>query len=90
MKSKDEIRQLIWNLLEEKNVVTFPRPVQDRIPNFVGANIAAERLDEINIWRKARVIKSNPDAPQNRVRENALRHEKTVYLFANYNIKYAE
>ncbi|UCD14465.1 MAG: 5-formyltetrahydrofolate cyclo-ligase [Thermoplasmatales archaeon] len=80
MKSKKEIRQLIWDLLEEKNVVTFPRPVRGRIPNFVGANVAAEKLDELALWRKARMVKSNPDAPQRRVRENALRHGKTVYM----------
>ena len=80
MKNKEEIRQLIWDLLEEKNVVTFPLPVQGRIPNFIGANVAAEKLNELSIWRKARMIKSNPDAPQKWVRENALRHGKTVYM----------
>ncbi|HEC81354.1 MAG TPA: 5-formyltetrahydrofolate cyclo-ligase, partial [Thermoplasmatales archaeon] len=69
MKSKDEIRQTVWDLLEKKNVVTFPRPVYGRIPNFVGANVAAEKLDELRLWRKARVIKSNPDSPQKWVRE---------------------
>ena len=80
LKSKEEIRQTIWELLEEQNVVTFPRPVQGRIPNFIGANVTAEKLDELPVWRKARMIKSNPDAPQKWVRENALRHGKTVYM----------
>jgi len=80
MKTKQEIRKEIWDLLEEKNVVTFPRPVYGRIPNFIGANVAAERLDELSIWKKARVIKSNPDSPQKWVRENALKHGKTVYM----------
>jgi 5-formyltetrahydrofolate cyclo-ligase len=80
LKNKEEIRQIIWNLLEEKNVTTFPRPVHGKIPNFIGANIAAEKLDELIVWRKARVIKSNPDSPQKWVRENALRHGKTVYM----------
>lgn len=80
VKTKEEIRQYIWNLLEGKNVVTSPRPVHGRIPNFIGANIAAEKLDELTVWRKARVIKSNPDAPQKWVRENALRHGKTIYM----------
>jgi len=79
LKSKEEIRQTIWELLEEQNIVTFPRPVQGRIPNFIGANVTAEKLDELSVWRKARMIKSNPDAPQKWVRENALRHGKTVY-----------
>ena len=80
MKEKENIRKIIWDLLEEKNVVTFPRPVYGRIPNFIGANVAAERLEELTLWRKARVIKSNPDSPQKWVRENALRHGKTVYM----------
>lgn len=80
MYSKNEIRKIIWDLLEEKNVVTFPRPSYGRIPNFIGANIASEKLEELSIWQKARVIKSNPDSPQKWVRENALRHGKTVYM----------
>ena len=80
LKNKQEIRQTIWDLLEEKNVVTFPRPVYGRIPNFIGANIAAEKLCELNVWNKARIIKSNPDSPQKWVREEALRHGKTVYM----------
>jgi len=80
LKNKKEIRQIIWDLLEEKNVTTFPRPVHGRIPNFIGANVAAEKLDELIVWRKARVIKSNPDSPQKWVREYALRHGKTVYM----------
>ena len=80
MKDKEKIRKIIWDLLEEKNVVTFPRPAYERIPNFIGANVAAEKLEELTIWRKARVIKSNPDSPQKWVREEAFRHGKTVYI----------
>ncbi|MBN2603132.1 MAG: 5-formyltetrahydrofolate cyclo-ligase [Candidatus Thermoplasmatota archaeon] len=80
MKSKDEIRKYIWNLLEEKGVALFPKPIVGRIPNFVGANVAAEKLNEMSIWRKARLVKSNPDSPQKWVRENALKHGKTVFM----------
>lgn len=80
MKEKEKIRKIIWDLLEEKNVVTFPRPVHGRIPNFIGANVAAKKLEELTIWRKARMIKSNPDSPQKWVREEAFRHGKTVYM----------
>ena len=80
MESKEKIRKIIWDLLEEKNVTIFPRPVHGRIPNFIGANIAAEKLNEITIWKKARIIKSNPDSPQKWVREKALKHGKTVYM----------
>jgi len=57
LKSKQEIRQKIWDLLEEKNVAAFPRPVHGRISNYVGANVTAEKLNELSVWRKARVIK---------------------------------
>ncbi len=80
MKSKDEIRRFIWDLLEEKKVVLFPRPPHGRIPNFIGANVAAKRLDELSIWRRARIVKSNPDSPQKWIREKALKHGKTVYM----------
>ena len=80
MKNKQEIRKIIWDLFEEKNISTFPRPVHGRIPNFIGANVAAEKLNELSIWKKARIIKSNPDSPQKWVREEALKHGKTVYM----------
>ncbi len=80
MRSKEEIRRFIWDLLEEKGVALFPLPPHGRIPNFIGANIAAEKLEELSIWRKARVIKSNPDSPQKWIREKALKHGKTVYM----------
>jgi 5-formyltetrahydrofolate cyclo-ligase len=80
LKNKQEIRKIIWDLLEEKNVATFPRPVHGRIPNFIGANVAAEKLDKLTVWKKARIIKSNPDSPQKWVREEALRHGKTIYM----------
>jgi 5-formyltetrahydrofolate cyclo-ligase len=80
LKTKKEIRKEIWDLLEEKNIITFPRPVYGRIPNFIGANIAADKLNELSIWKKARIVKSNPDSPQKWVRELALKHGKTVYM----------
>ena len=66
--------------MEDKNFASFPRPVYGRIPNFIGANIAAEKLEELSIWRKARIIKSNPDSPQKWVREKALKHNKKLYM----------
>ena len=39
-------------------------PAFDRIPNFVGADQAAKRLSDLDEWRRARVVKCNPDPPQ--------------------------
>ena len=51
-----------------------------RIPNFVGAEAAAERLRETEVWQRARTLKCNPDAAQWPVRQRALEDGKTVYM----------
>ncbi len=66
--------------MEDRNIARFPRPVQGRIPNFVGAEEAAKRLSELEDWKDANVLKSNPDSPQKPVRERALKEGKIVYM----------
>lgn len=75
---KNRIRRNIWNILEERGVARFPKPIYGRIPNFVGAEEAAERLFKTDLWRKARVVKVNPDSPQRIVRFRALMEGKIV------------
>src|SRR5439155_23125486 len=58
----------------------FPLPLNDRIPNFAGAEQAAARLASLPEWRAARTLKCNPDAPQRAVRLRALREGKDVYV----------
>ncbi|KXA89925.1 hypothetical protein AKJ62_02060 [candidate division MSBL1 archaeon SCGC-AAA259D14] len=41
---KSEIRHKIWTIMEKKGVARFPRPIKGRIPNFEGAEKAAENL----------------------------------------------
>jgi 5-formyltetrahydrofolate cyclo-ligase len=41
---KKRIRERVWKLLEERGVARFPKPVYGRIPNFEGAEAAAELL----------------------------------------------
>ena len=57
----------------------FPGAV-GRIPNFVGAEAAAERLRGTDAWRAADTVKANPDAPQWPVRQRALEDGKTVFM----------
>ncbi len=73
---KHRIRLAVWNLMERTNVASFPRPVYGRIPNFIGAARAAELLASLEEFRRARVVKVNPDSPQRPVRELALRQGK--------------
>ncbi len=78
--TKQAIREKVWKLLEERNVVTFPRPVYGRIPNFVGAERACELAASLPEFTKARVVKINPDSPQRRCRELTLINGKLLIM----------
>lgn len=79
MMSKQDLRETIWRLLEVHRAARFPG-AKGRIPNFVGAERAALALVSLPAWKRARVIKVNPDAPQIPVRRQALREGKIVYM----------
>lgn len=76
---KREVRERVWALLERRGVARFPG-ARGRIPNYVGAERAAELLASLPGWREARVVKANPDAPQLPVRARALAEGKRVYM----------
>lgn len=78
--SKNQIRVKIWKLMEERGIATFPRPVYHRIPNFVGAEKAAQNLRNLLEYRKAKVIFCSPDSPQRPVREMTLKDGKTLVM----------
>ena len=77
---KQEIRERVWDDLEDSGVARFPFPPHGRIPNFEDASAAADRLADQPEWQTAETIKANPDAPQLPVRRRALRDGKTVYM----------
>ncbi|KAE8100401.1 hypothetical protein FH972_018304 [Carpinus fangiana] len=62
------VRKRIWDLMEARNVAQNPRPVHHRIPNFVGASTAAQKLGVLKEFRVAKCVKVNPDSPQKQVR----------------------
>lgn len=76
---KAELRKAMWHLLVQQGVTRFPGP-QGRIPNFAGAERAAQLLRELTVWRKAQVIKVSPDAPQLPIRRAALADGKILYM----------
>ena len=63
MRSKEKVRQEIWKAMDREGVSRFPG-AEGRIPNFAGAKLAAERLASHRLWKRAQVIKANPDSPQ--------------------------
>jgi 5-formyltetrahydrofolate cyclo-ligase len=78
-RAKDEARHKVWGLLEH-NGASAPGEAQGRIPNFVGADRAADRLADLSPWQAARIVKSNPDRAQLPVRVRALREAKLLYM----------
>lgn len=72
------IRRRIWDLMEAEDYACEPRPVHHRIPSFVGAEQAAERLARLPEFRDARMVKVNPDTPQRPVRQLVLAQGKTL------------
>ncbi|MYW95766.1 5-formyltetrahydrofolate cyclo-ligase [Amycolatopsis rubida] len=76
--AKRAARERVWALLDAEAV--DPKGAAGRIPSFTGAEAAAQRLAALDVWRDARVLKSNPDRAQLPVREAALRDGKTVYM----------
>src|SRR5262249_13323523 len=77
--TKQEVREKVWRALEENGVSRFPG-ARGRIPNFTGAERCAELVAELDDWKRARAIKSNPDSPQRAIRHLALKQGKTVYM----------
>jgi len=79
MSSKDEIREKAWSRLKEQKVARFPG-TEGRIPNFIGAEACARVIAQIPFWKKAKVLKANPDSPQRAIRQKAMEEGKIIYM----------
>lgn len=79
---KDTIRRQVWDLLDQQGVVAGDGSAHGRIPNFIGADRAADQLAALPVWEGASVIKAVPDKAQLPARARALREGKVVYMAA--------
>ena len=77
--AKAALRDEVWAAMKAARVARFPGAA-GRIPNFTGAEAAAERLRATQEWQQARALKANPDSAQLPVRQRALEDGKTVYM----------
>jgi 5-formyltetrahydrofolate cyclo-ligase len=77
--AKAALRDDVWTAMSAARVARFPGAA-GRIPNFTGAEAAAERLRALPEWQTARTLKANPDTAQLPVRQRALEDGKTVYM----------
>uniref|UniRef100_A0A4W6C9G3 Methenyltetrahydrofolate synthase domain-containing protein n=1 Tax=Lates calcarifer TaxID=8187 RepID=A0A4W6C9G3_LATCA len=78
--SKWDIRQKVWDYIEEKNLANFPRPVHNRIPNFKGAIQACNKLADLQEFKSSQTVKVNPDRPQQQGRFVTLEAQKTLLV----------
>jgi 5-formyltetrahydrofolate cyclo-ligase len=76
--AKHVVRERIWALLEREHAVYSD--ARGRIPAFIGAEAAADRLVTLRVWRAAQVVKVVPDKAQLPVRERALTEGKLLYM----------
>jgi 5-formyltetrahydrofolate cyclo-ligase len=83
--AKTEVRKRVWSRLDADGVSIGP--AFDHIPNFVGADVAAKRLSELEPWKRARVVKCNPDPPQIPIRLRALYDGKLLFSPVPYLTK---
>ncbi len=79
MRDKWAIREDIWTALETARVVRG-KSVHDKIPHFIGCEVAASLATELPEWEAARAIKSNPDQAQRPLRQLALEQGKLLYM----------
>jgi 5-formyltetrahydrofolate cyclo-ligase len=65
--------------MDREGVSRFPG-AESRIPNFAGAKLAAEKLSAHRLWKRAQVVKANPDSPQTHARRLALEDGKKLVM----------
>jgi 5-formyltetrahydrofolate cyclo-ligase len=76
---KAALRNEVWGAVRRSGAMRFPGP-DNRIPNFVGAEAAAELLRASDAWQAAQTVKANPDSPQLPVRQRALQDGKLLFM----------
>lgn len=77
--AKDRLRQEVWERLDAADIGRTG-PVTGEIPNFHGAERAAQLLAEDPRWAAAQVVKANPDKAQAEVRLAAVTGDKLLYM----------
>jgi len=79
MRTKDQVRRAVWKAMDREGVSRFPG-AEGRIPNYAGAKLAAQKLAGHRVWKRAQVVKANPDSPQTHARRLALEEGKTLVM----------
>jgi 5-formyltetrahydrofolate cyclo-ligase len=75
---KRDLRDRVWRLLQREGAI--PPDSYGKIPAFAGADAAAQRLADLEVWQRASTVKANPDYAQLPVRVRALQDGKLLYM----------
>ncbi|XP_041048204.1 methenyltetrahydrofolate synthase domain-containing protein isoform X3 [Carcharodon carcharias] len=78
--SKWDVRQKVWDYMEENNLANFPRPVHCRIPNFKGAYEVCSKIKNLDSFIRTREVKVDPDKPLEGVRLATLQARKILLV----------
>jgi len=77
---KQVLRETIYEEMEKRGIARFPLPCRGRVPNFEGAEEAAEKFRELEFYKRASIILVSPDSPQAPVRRNILLDGKRLVM----------
>lgn len=77
--SKKDIRQKVWEFMEENSLVVFPKPCFNRIPNFKGCHNASQLLEKLEEFKKAKTVQVTPDKAQETARFLTLSVSTTIF-----------
>ncbi|MEM1514296.1 MAG: 5-formyltetrahydrofolate cyclo-ligase [Candidatus Thermoplasmatota archaeon] len=83
---KQRLREEIWKKMTSSGIAIFPY-AYGRIPNFIGSDIAGDKVTTLEEWKKAKIVFSNPDFAQKKIRENALKQNK-ILIMASPKLKH--
>ncbi|TKS70080.1 Methenyltetrahydrofolate synthase domain-containing protein [Collichthys lucidus] len=75
--TKWDIRQKVWDYIEENNLANFPRPVHNRIPNF---KAACAKVSQLEAFTQTAEVKVDPDKPLEGARLAVLQARKTLLV----------
>jgi 5-formyltetrahydrofolate cyclo-ligase len=79
-KSKQSIREWMWEKMTQMQIARFPLPCYGRIPNFTGVEAASKQILKLPEFNKAKYIFSAPDFVLHSFREIVLQNRKDLIV----------
>ena len=87
-KTKQEVREWIWEKMTAEGIAQFPLPCYGRIPNFIGVEKATQLIQDLPEFKKARFIFSAPDFVLHNIRELVLQNRKQLLVATPHMLEF--